>query len=235
MTIRLGSAEQTAFDNAKDRAVYRVVLETRGLLDVLAIAGESNVGKVQLLDSSCSPIPAIGSGRSVVTGKDSLLTTTAGVWTLDPGGYFVRFEPSSSMVSGRLFSFEATLTPHYGHDCATAEPMNGFSPKDGELLYAEDREVFRVNLLEAGQIHAWTTGPMEAPPYVDLHLAECSYASELQTVDETGNGIVTAVLMPGTYYLFVRPEPRAFGRYTLNVEYAPPPSVDYPSSNVPLD
>lgn len=234
--IQPGVWQQAALADANDRAVYRVVMDKRGLLDVRAYKPSADIGKVELLNSACEPMRMAGAGTSVVTGENSLLTTPSALWTLAPGAYFIRFEPSSNGMS-RPFTFQVMLTPHYGHDCATAEPMSLVTAKSGELLYPEDREVFRVDLKEEGYIHAWATGPLAAPnqPHVDLYYADCSFSRDMQFADETGLGIATAVLPAGTYYLGVRPQPNTLGRFTLHVEFSEPPSIDHPYSEVPLD
>src|ERR1019366_8827884 len=125
--------EVVAFANASDRAVYRVVLDERGLLDVRADFGSPAAANVTLLDSSCSPIRPVGS-ISVMTG--TVLTTPSNIWTLGPGTYFVRFEPVGAKLSGNSFSFGTNFTAHYGHDCSTAEPMklsaSNSASRDGE-------------------------------------------------------------------------------------------------------
>jgi hypothetical protein len=91
---------------------------------------------------------------------------------------------------------------------------------DGELLYGEDQEVFRVTTTRTGRIHARTTGPLTPPrePVVKL-ISDCSSKAELQITSEA-TGITTPVLPPGTYYLSVTPwRPNYLGRFTLHVEF----------------
>jgi hypothetical protein len=230
--IQLGVEERTQLTNAKDRAVYRVVLEERGLLDVKANS-DGEAANAELLDSACNPIGIVSGGTSISTGEKALITTPSTLWTLNPGVYFVRFDAAGTKGSGNPFTFEAIFTAHYGHDCLTAEPMELAGTKDGELLYPEDREVFRVDLAEPGQIHAWTTGPLEAP-YVDIYPASCSTSIKMEAIEEPGVGFVTPVLNRGTYFLSVRPEPNALGRFTINVEFDGVPDIDYEYSDVPL-
>jgi hypothetical protein len=232
--LPFGTERQTEFANRADRAVYRVVLDARGLIDIKADFGSLNAASVELLDSACTPVRAFG-GPAASIGMSSVLSVPNNIWTLAPGVYFVRFGPTSSTVFGSPFSFEATFTPHFGHDCATAEPMTLQETKEGELLYPEDREVFRVNLTRAGEIHAWTTG-FESPnqPYVDLRMSDCSVPNSPQASDESGMGIVTSTLEPGTYYLSVEPVPNAPGPFILNIEFSRPPDIDYEFSDVPL-
>jgi hypothetical protein len=223
-SIHLGAKVETAFSNSSDRAVYRIVLNTRGLIDVVMSDGDANVGNVELLDSSCQPL-RLAAGTSMITGRISELTIPSPIWTLGPGTYFVRLYPSATAVWGARFGFEATFRPHFGHDCATAEPVSanssGSASINGELLYAEDRQVFRVVVSEASQIRAWTSGPLTVPnqPYVDLLLADCSSGAELQSFDTTTNGMSTVALLPGIYYLAIIPEPHTLGSYTLTVEW----------------
>jgi hypothetical protein len=232
--VKLGVEQKVFLDGASDRAVYRIALDKRGLLDISTSSGNSAYISAELLNSSCNVMRSVSGGVSRVTGTPALITVPGNLWTLDPGLYFVRFSPAAKPAFRSSFTFEAVFTPHYGHDCATAEPMGLFTSKSGELLYAEDREVFRVDLAEAGQIHAWLTDDRHQPD-LNLHYADCSFAGEAQFVDEMTGGIVTATLAPGTYYLSVRPEPNTVGPYSLTVEFSPAPSVDYPSSDVPLD
>jgi hypothetical protein len=232
--VKLGVDERVILDGAGDRAVYRFGLDNRGLLDIQITSGNSSGLNAELLNSSCNVMRSVSGGVSRVTGKPALITVPGNMWTLDPGLYFVRFSPAAKPAFRSSFTFATVFTPHYGHDCATAEPMGLSMTKSGELLYAEDREVFRVDLAEAGQIHAWVTDDSHQP-YLNLHYADCSFAGEVQFVDETTGGIVSATLAPGTYYLSVRPEPNAIGPYDLTLEFSPAPSVDYPSSEVPLD
>jgi hypothetical protein len=104
------------------------------------------------------------------------------------------------------------------------------SVKDGELLYPEDRQVFRVDVSQAGQLHAWISGSAEAPnqPYVDLLYANCSFSGEMQAYDETGMGIYSGTLVPGTYYLSVIPEPHTLGPFTLHVDFSVAPDLQDP-------
>jgi hypothetical protein len=222
--IQFGAKVETAFSNSGDRAVYRVVLNARGLLDVMMSDGDAHVGDVELLDSSCQPL-RLGAGPSMITGRISKLSIPSPVWTLGPGTYFVRLSPSSRAVWGARFGFEAAFRPHFGHDCATAEPVSasnsGSASIDGELLYPEDRQVFRIVVGEPSQIRAWTSGPLIPPnqPYVDLLMADCSSGAELQAFDSLTNGMATVTLLPGIYYLAIVPEPHTLGTYTLTVEW----------------
>ena len=45
---KLGAEVSTTFANAADRAVYRIVLDARGLIDVAVIAGEANVRQYRI-------------------------------------------------------------------------------------------------------------------------------------------------------------------------------------------
>jgi hypothetical protein len=224
---KLGTELKTTFANAADRAVYRIVLDARGLLDVALVAGESNVGNTELLDSSCVPVQ-LAAGVSLISGKVSALTIPSPLWTLSPAVYFVKFHPVSAVKPGSSFNFTITFTRHYGHNCATAEPLsangNTFASAKGEFLYSEDRQVFRIVINEPGRIHAWTEGPLIAPnqPYVDLLFDDCSSGAEFQALDSTEMGIVTSMLQPGIYYFAIIPEPHSLGRYTLRVELQGP-------------
>ena len=159
----------------------------------------------------------------MITGKVSALTIPSPLRTLSPAVYFVRFYPAPAAQPGSPFDFKIMFTRHYGHNCATAEPLsangNGFASVDGEFLYSEDRQVFRIVINEPGRIHAWTEGPLIAPnqPYVDLLFADCSSGAEFQALDPTEMGIVTSMLQPGIYYFAIVPEPHSLGRYTLRV------------------
>jgi len=228
--LPLGTEESTVLANASDRAVYRVVLERRGLLDVRANFANSDAN-VELLDSECSPIGAVGGGTSVITGKNMSVTIPSSLWTLGPGAYFVRFDNPSIKAMSSPLTFAAVFTAHYGHDFATAEPMAPSTTIDSELLYPEDREVFRVDLAEAGQIHAWTMG---VGPYVELYSANGSASIDMEPVAEPDTGLASPTLPPGTYYLSVRPEPNKLGPFSLTVEFDGVPNIDYEYSDVPL-
>jgi hypothetical protein len=226
MLIKPGVEVETAFSNSADRAVYRIVLETRSVIDVVLKSGDASVGNAELLDSSCMPV-RLAAGRSAVTGKAAQITVPATVWTLASGVYFVRFSPAPAGKFGMPFVFEAAVRPHFGHDCASAQPLtdNGSSSASirGELLYPEDRQVFKIVLAEPGQVRAFTTGPLEPPnqPYIDLLMADCSSGAEFQSFDETTMGITTSTLLPGIYFLTVIPEPHTLGEYWITVSWRP--------------
>src|SRR5437870_3733270 len=65
-TVELNTEARGVFADTADRAVYRIVLERRGLLDVWTEAGDLDLWNVQLLDSSCNEVPGVGPGDSVV-------------------------------------------------------------------------------------------------------------------------------------------------------------------------
>jgi hypothetical protein len=226
--ISLGSDVVATLVATDDYAVYRIALNERGLLDVSIDPGAMDAWDMELLDSSCQPVPEIIGDVSLLKGnwaeitvphKDLLFPTTNSVWTLGSGVYFVRIRPNPVDVFQDQFTFHTTFIPHYGHDCATAEAIKLSNSIEGELLYAEDREVFRLTTTDTGQIHGWTTGPLTPKqPVIELYFQDCSSGIEQQTSDD--RGIITTSLAPGTYYLSVEPQkPDQLGRFTLHIEF----------------
>jgi hypothetical protein len=229
-TIELNTEGRGAFADTDDRVVYRIVLERRGLLDVWTDAGNLDLWNAQLLDSSCNEVPGVGPGDSVVGNGYMRITVPhlnlkreESVWTLDAGIYFLRFIPDPVDVFGDPFVFHTNFIPHYGHELETAEPIAVPASVDGFMLYAEDREVFRVRLPQGGAIHAWTTAPSEsdAPPAISLCGSQLTNDDELWLEDSTGQKIRTSVLKPGDYFLSVQPTNR-LGPFTLHVELMNP-------------
>ena len=229
LTVQPGVLQNGVLAGPGDRAVYRLVLEKRSILNVTADFGNIEVRHVELLDSTCNPIQFRGFGNSVISIPSPL-------WTLAPGVYFIRFAGTPSPLLGLPFTFEVNVTPHFGHDCATAEPLSALGPKEGELLYPEDLEVFRVDLGAPGKIHAWTSGPREGTdePYLDLLMADCATPVETQYSSDA-LGVFSVTLNPGTYYLSIRPEPHTLGKYTLYVEFSRDAQIYDPFWYVPLN
>jgi len=212
-----------------DYAFYQIVIPQRGLLDVSLDPGAFDAWNMELLDSSCQPVAGATSDNSLVTGKwarvtiphKGLFTSDISLWTLAPGTYFVRIKPNPVDVFQETFAFRTKFTPHYGHDCDSAEPMKIPGAIDGELLYGADREVFRVETTETGLIRAWTTGELASPkePAIRVYTADCSTDATQQTNDER-QGIVTNVLTPRIYYVVVEPwKPGYLGKFTLHLEF----------------
>ena len=184
---------------------------------------------MELLDSSCRLISNAIADVSLVSGRwaeitvphQGIVSTDASLWTLGPGVYFVRIRRNPFDAFQERLMFRTSFIPHYGHDCATAEPLKIPGLIEGEMVYAEDREVFRVTTTQTGRIHAWTTGPQTSrkEPLIKLSLVNCSGKTEL-CVDNDTTGLVTRVLPPGTYYLSAEPRrPRYLGKYTLHVDF----------------
>lgn len=215
--------------NSSDSAVYRLVLDERGLLNVWTDPGSFSVWDVDLLDSSCELVPGVLPGTSVISaGQYSKISIPSlnikpndSVWTLPAGVYYIRLHPDPVLKGGEPFVFHTKFVAHYGHDCATAEPVPASRSIDGAMLYPADREVFRVVVNPPARIHAWTTGPLGkwSQPDIDLRFSDCSSASELAFDDESPAGIVTMPLETGTYYLAVEPfEGDFLGPFTLHVD-----------------
>jgi hypothetical protein len=227
--ISLNSDVTVTLPNTTDYAVYRMSLKQRGLLDVWIDGGTLDMWGMELLDSSCRRIPNVIADESLVTHRwaeitvphKGMVSSDASIWTLAAGVYFVRIRPNPFGVFQARFTFHTKFIPHYGHDCDTAEPLKLPGLVRGELLYAGDREVFRVTTTETGRIHAWTTGPLVPPrqPVIKLIADRCSTGPELHVCNESTH-LVTPILKPGTYYLSVEPGgPNYLGRFTLHVEF----------------
>jgi hypothetical protein len=227
--ISLNSDVAATLFNTQDPAVYRMVLDQRGLLDIRIDPGAMDVWDMELLDSSCRPVAGVKAADSMVTREWSEITVPhekmfsfeTSMWTLPAGVFFVRITPNPVDVFQETFTFHTKFIPHYGHDCATAEPVKLSTSIDGELLYAEDREMFRLTTTEPGEIHAWIAAPLAPPnePLIGLYSAGCSNSNQRQTGDG-GNGTTTGELAPGIYYLSVEPStPEHLGPFTLHVEF----------------
>lgn len=215
------------FDNT-DFAVYRLVLHQRGLIDVFTDPGSFSVWDIDLLDAACQVVPAIFPATSLTTGKYSEITVPSlniipaqNVWTLPSGVYFIRLHPDPVLRHGDPFLVHIKFVAHYGHDCASAEPILPPGSIEGALLYTQDREVFRVAINPPAKIHVWTTGPEPAnQPVVDLLHTDCVAAAELDVHEESEAGIFTRTLEVGTYYLAVEPFKNNLpGPFTLHVEF----------------
>jgi hypothetical protein len=227
--IGVNSDTRAALFDSTDFAVYRMVLDRRGLIDVWTDPGSFSVWDVDLLDSSCQLIPDVQAGKSFITGEYSKITVPSfnikpidNVWTLPAGVYFIRLHPDPVLKGGEPFVFHTKFVAHYGHDCKTAEPLPASGSIDGALLYPGDREVFRVAINPPSRIHAWTTGPLGRwnQPDINLYFSDCSRANEMELNDEMPTGILTVPLEVGTYYLSVEPFKQDFlGPFTLHFEF----------------
>ena len=116
--LKLGGQVTTSLDNSNDNAVYKIVLDKRGSLDVWADPNTTDIRKMELLDSSCAPIEAIHGGISKTTGKYAGLTVPSTdlfgaetVSTLGPGSYFVRVVAVPIDVFGETFTVHMRSTP----------------------------------------------------------------------------------------------------------------------------
>jgi hypothetical protein len=226
--IALNSSVRAALNDPTDIAVYRLILGQRGVMDVWTDPGSFTVWDFDLLNATCEPVASVFAGTSIITGHYAKITVPSvnippmeSVWTLGPGTYFIRLHPAPVLVQGEPFMFHTKFTAHYGHDCATAEPMPKSGTIEGTLLYPEDREVFRVPVNPPAKIHAWTTGPFATPdqPKLDLYFSDCSGAYDMEANDESKPGMVSTMLEVGTYYIAVEPfKPDLLGHYTLRVE-----------------
>jgi len=228
--VLLNAKVSVALAGTNDVAVYKIMLDRRGLIDVWDDPGNFDISTMDLLDSSCHPVPGVHAGLSVISGKYAKITVpsplngTSGVWTLDPGTYFIRLNPDPLRVSGEVTAFETRFTPHFGHDCMTAEPVALSKTIDGDLLYAQDREVFAVEIPGPGRLHVWTTGVFlpDGEPEVDLNFPDCTSAFEQQVPDESGTGFIGRIFDPGTYYVSVmRYMVNPVNAFTLHAEFIP--------------
>jgi len=226
--IPLNSDTRAVLYDSADFAVYRMVLDERELLDVWTDPGSFSVWDVDLLDASCETVTGVSPGASVSTGEYSKITVPTfnikpkeNVWTLPAGVYYIRLHPDPVLRGCEPFIFYTKFVAHYGHDCASAQPIPASHAIDGALLYPTDREVFRATVNPPARIHAWTTGPQGrwSQPNIDLRFSNCSSAAELEFDDESPTGIVTMPLEVGTYYLAVEPYKQDFlGPFTLHVD-----------------
>ena len=226
---RIGANAETRslLSNSNDIAVYRVVIEQRGLFDVWTDPGSFDVWDMDLLDAKCEAVPGVSGGVSSLTGKYSKITVPSinpirleSVWTMEPGTYFIRLHPAPVLAKGAPFIFHTRFTPHFGHECSTAEALPPSRFVESAMLYDEDREVFAITLQGRSEIRAWTTGPLEGAkaPVLSLHLADCSRAFLQEYQD--GTGMITTPLPAGTYYIAVQPaKPDLLGPYRLHIEY----------------
>jgi hypothetical protein len=227
--IGVNSDTRAVLFDSRDFALYRMVLDRRGLIDMWTDPGSFSVWDVDLLDSSCQLIPNVHAGKSFITRGYSKITVPSfnikpidTVWTLPAAVYFIRLNPDPVLKGGEPFVFHTKFVAHFGHDCATAEQLPVSGSIDGALLYADDREVFRVAVDPPARIHAWTTGPLGRwnQPDIILRFSDCSNASELELNDETPTGLLTVPLEVSTYYLSVEPFKQDFlGLFTLHVEF----------------
>jgi hypothetical protein len=227
--ISLNSDVNATLLDTSDYAFYKIVLDQRGVLDVWIDPGVMDAWDMELRNSSCQVEPGAVGDESLLTRKWAGITVPhkgrfswdPSAWTLDAGVYFVRIRRNPVRVFQDSFTFHTKFIPHYGHECITAEPIQLPGAIEGELLYAEDREVFRVTITHAGPIHAWTTGPLTTPkqPVLEVSAADCCSRPPLQiSVGQTG--IVTTALTPGEYYVAVKPwRPEYVGRFTFHVDF----------------
>jgi len=186
-----------------------------------------DIWTMQLLDSSCRPITAVNGGMSVVSGDYARLTIPSTdlfgeetVFTLGPDTYYVEINADRIDVFGDAFTIHAKFTPHYGHDCKTAEPMSLNASMKGKLLYEGDQEVFRLATTEPGVFHAVATSEGEELPLIVLYRSDCSNGSGLLVSNRDEIGIATSVLAPGVYFMSVAPAgPKPAGNYVLTVAF----------------
>ena len=215
--------------DSTDIAVYRLVLDHSGLIDVWTDPGSFTVWDMELLDSSCVVVPHVAGGVSVITGKYSTITVpTFGIgpddtmWTLPKGVYFIRMYPAPMLTNGEPFIFHVKFTPHAGHDCSNAESIPPSGSVESAMLYPNDREMYRVQISQPVRVHVFTTGPSATlnEPVIGLYFSDCSSAFEQEFADEWGNGLVSSLLESGTYYLSVEPfRGDLLTPFTLHVEF----------------
>jgi hypothetical protein len=130
--------------------------------------------------------------------------------------------PDPGHVFHDVFTVHNRFTPHFGHDCTTAEPIALPGAMNGALLYGKDREVFRITTDKPGRLHAWTIAafaPADAPA-VGLFFADCTRAVEQVFEDEIGAGITSSLFHAGTYYVGIQAHHSgSLGPFILNVEF----------------
>jgi hypothetical protein len=225
--IALNSQTQVLLFDNTDFAVYRLVLDQRGLIDVWTDPGSFSVWDIDLLDATCRIVPGIFPATSLTTGQYSKITVPSlnilpgeNVWTLPTGVYLIRLHPDPVLKQGDPFLVHVKFVAHYGHDCASAEPIPTTGTIEGALLYAQDREVFRVPINPPAKIHVWTTGPMANQPVIDLLDAGCGTVTGIDVDEESEQGIVTTTLEVGTYYLAIEPfKDDVLGPFTVHFEF----------------
>jgi len=227
-SITLNSDLHVVLHNSIDFAVYRMALDRRGLFNVWTDPGSFSVWDIELLNAACSPVYGVFAGTSAITGIYSKITVPSfnikpmeNVWTLAPGVYYLRLHPDPVLKNGEPFIVHNKFIAHYGHDCATAEPVPASGSINGYLLYEQDREVFHVTVNPPASIHAWTTADRATidQPRIDLFFSDCSSAAQMQVNAESEAGITTTMLEVGTYYISVEPFRKdLLGPYTLHVE-----------------
>jgi hypothetical protein len=103
---------------------------------------------------------------------------------------------------------------------ASCVPASG--SVENAMLYADDREMYRIHISQPVRVHAFTTGPSETrtEPVVGLYFSDCSSGFDQEFADERGNGLVSSLLEPGTYYLSVEPfRGDLLTPFTLHMEY----------------
>jgi len=223
------SVNHAVLADTTDIAVYRIVLDHSGLIDVWTDPGSFTVWDMELLDSSCIPVPHVAGAVSAISGKYSKITVPRfgiepdyTIWTLSKGIYFIRMHPAPVLTNGEPFVFHVKVIPHAGHDCSTAESIPASGSVEGAMLYPNDREMYRVHVSQPVRIHAFTTGPSATlnEPVVGLYFSDCSSAFEQEFADEWGNGILTSLLEAGTYYLSVEPfRGDLLTPFTLHIEF----------------
>jgi hypothetical protein len=225
--IDLGGEATTSFADNSDRAVYKVVLEQRGLLDVWADPDALDIWAMTLLDSSCRPIRAINGGVSAISGNYARLTVPSTdilddktVSTLGTGAYFIQINADPTEVFGETFTIHTRFAAHYGHDFATAEPMALNGSMNGELLYSGDAEVFKVVIKQRGELEATAIGAAKDPPQLAFYLKDCTSGVE-SLARQSATGIATVTLDPGAYYISVAAAgTNQLGRYALTVKFS---------------
>jgi hypothetical protein len=227
--IPANSVNHGVLTDSTDIAVYRVVLDHRGLMEVWADPGSFTVWDMELLDSSCVPVPHVTAGISVITGKYAKITVPSlaleavdMVWTLPKGVYFIRMHPAPVFVNGQPFVFHVKFIPHSGHDCSTAGAIPPSGLVESAMLYPDDREMYRVQIAQPVRVHAWATGSFATgnEPVIGLYFSDCSSGFEQEFADESGKGMVSSLLEGGTYYLSVEPfRGDLLTPFTLHVEF----------------
>ena len=231
--INLNQDERVLLTDSRDFAVYRIVLDRRGLIDIWTDPGSFDVWGMDLLNASCEPVPRVSGGTSAITGGYSKITVPTfkvrpgeDVFTLEPGVYYIRMHPDPGRVFQDAFTVHNKFIPHFGHDCGTAEPIALSSATNGALLYDKDREVFQFTADKPGRVHVWTLGafaPADAPE-IGLFFGDCSSAIEQLSSDETDAGITGTILDLGTYYVAVQPfGSKSLGPFTLRLKFEAAP------------
>lgn len=188
-----------------------------------------------------------GTGQIAPGGAFVGVSTTAAFTAPPDGTYYLHMVvsefPDLTVALDHL-TFDDTVTfgpgmgggDDHGNDAGSATPMPAGGSMPGHLEQFGDRDLFRVDVTETGDLTVFTTGSTDTVGRV-----YDASATMLGSDDDSGDGTNFSLIVtvpPGTYYLSVGGfDDARTGSYTLQTHFEaatpPPPTTPPPGTSPP--